>query len=453
MEMNKNRNHQRWILFAILLAILLRVGLLGIAFSHPERTTVTDSGSYILPAQSLLENGYYAYPGGIRMPLYPAFLATFILIFGDNLLPVIVLQVLLGLGTVVLTYRIGLLLGMTQVSSALGAVILSLSLESLVSPFFVLTDTLFTFLLISAAYTLMRFIKNGRLIWLVSTSLLNGFVTLCRPVLALGLVTLMILLVFNNNVHFLKRIGHALIYAVLLVALFIAPWTYRNAQVTGVRTLTTSMDLYWMWGAATVQADLQSITEDQAMVALNDTVDQTLLARGLEATEVNLHNVRGEIGRKIVFDNPGRFILLTLRYDLRSLLPGMGYAVNYLGLSQGNTEGLELMETRGLQGVINNYFSGQALSSLIFLPFVLLLAAAYFGAVIGVVELLKKRDWLALAVLLLPVGYLFLINGYSANSRYRVPFMPFLALLAGIGLPVVWGFLKRKLSKKGVPAK
>jgi 4-amino-4-deoxy-L-arabinose transferase-like glycosyltransferase len=444
----------RWILLATILAVLLRVGLLVVVFVHPDRTIETDSGSYIQPAQMLIDTGYYSFPSGMRMPMYPAFIAVVHVLFGDNLLAVIVVQVLLGLATIYLTYRTGILLGLTQAASALGAVILSLSLESLISPYFVLSDTWFTFLLVAATYTLMRFIRTEKPVWLVSTSLLTGFVTLCRPIaMAFGLVSLVILLLFNKGAAFLKRIGHAAIYIVLIVALFIAPWTYRNAQVVGVKTITTESDLYWVWSAAMINADLRGISVDEAKVEMDATISQVLEERGLESTEANLYAVRNEVCKKIIFANLGRFLYLTVRYDLRSFLPGMGYAVKFLGLSQGSTEGIKVLQSQGIIGVINNYFGGQALSSLIFVPFVILLVATYIGAITGVVDFFKKRDWLALAVLLLPAGYLLGITGYSANSRYRVPVMPFFALLAGAGLILFWNFLKPKLAKRSGRAK
>lgn len=438
---------QTWLLIAILVALLMRLGLLGIAFAHPERTLMTDSGSYTIPAQALLENGYYAQPDGMRMPLYPAFIALVTLLFGDSPVAIVILQVLFGLGTVYLTYRSGLLLGISQAASAVGAMVLALSLESLISPFFVLTDTLFTFLLVAATYTLLCFIKDNRPIWLVSTSLLTGMLTLCRPVMIFGALTLLILLVFNKGRRFLQRLSHALIYTFLLIALFIAPWMYRNAQVTGFWTLTTEMDLYWIWGAATVQADIEDISVDQAKVNLDAQVETALVEQNLEPSEENWHAVSGEIAKQILRQHPVNFVLQTLRFDLRNFLPGMGYAVNYLGLSQGNTEGMELLETQGAQGVINNYFSGRLLSGLIFMPFMILLAAALGGAVIGTVLLLKKRDWFALAVLLLPTIYMLGVPGYSSNSRYRVPVMPLIALLAGMGLVAGWHFIQPRLAR------
>ncbi len=451
--MNKSQGY-RWILLAALLAILLRGGLLVIAFAHPDRIIETDSGSYLQPAQMLLDTGYYSFPSGMRMPMYPAFIAVVNVLFGDNLLAVIVMQVLLGLGTIYLTYRTGILLGLTQAASALGAVILSLSLESLISPYFILSDTWFTFLLLAATYTLMRFIRTGKLIWLVSTSLLTGLVTLCRPIaMAFGLVSLVILLVFNKGAALLKRIGHVAIYVILLMALFIAPWTFRNAQVVGVKTITTESDLYWVWSAAMINADLRGISVDEAKVEMDATISQALAERGLEPTEANLYAVRNEVCKEIIFANPVRFLYLTVRYDLRSFLPGMGYAVKFLGLSQGSTEGIKVMQSQGLIGVINNYFGGQALSSLIFVPFVILLAATYIGAVTGVVDFIRKRNWLTLAVLLLPACYLLGITGYSANSRYRVPVMPFFALLAGAGLILLWNYARPRLAKRSKRAK
>ena len=177
--MDKTR---RWIIFIILLAILLRVGLFIIAFIHPDRMLDTDSGSYLSPAKYFLNSGYYSYPGAMRMPLYPVFIAIIFMLFGDHIIYIGLVQILLGICTIYITYKLGLLLEFSRSASTISASILSLSLESLISPLYVLTDTFFTFLLILTTYVFILYIKRNRLLWLVSASLLTGLVTLCRPI-------------------------------------------------------------------------------------------------------------------------------------------------------------------------------------------------------------------------------------------------------------------------------
>jgi len=49
-----------------------------------------------------------------------------------------------------------------------------------------------------------------------------------------------------------------------------------------------------------------------------------------------------------------------------------------------------------------------------------------------------------LAVLIFPIAYLLLIPGAPSNSRFRLPAMPEICLMAGIGLEAAWVFLGRK---------
>jgi hypothetical protein len=64
----------------------------------------------------------------------------------------------------------------------------------------------------------------------------------------------------------------------------------------------------------------------------------------------------------------------------------------------------------------------------------LLLAAVYVCGLVGAFELARGRRWAALALLALLVAYFVgLAAGAEANSRFRLPAMPFLAVLAGYG--------------------
>lgn len=448
-----SRATRAWLGAALTLALLLRLGLLVLAIQNPQRMLETDSGSYLMPARALLETGYYSYPGGLRMPLYPALLALLQAAFGENLVVAVVVQVLLGLGTIYLTYRTALLLDLGRAAAILAAVLLSLSLESLISPYLILADTLFAFLIIASVYALIRFLRQGRPIWLVSAGLLTGCVIYTRPVtVVFASISVAALLLFNRRATMWKRVLHAGVYLALLFVLFQLPWSLRNQAEVGVRTITTELDLYYLWGAATIQADLQGIHVNKARAALDEVVAQTLASRGLPPTDANIYHVRIEVSKPILYEHFGRFVWLTLRYDLRNLLPGVGYAVKYMGLAAGDAQGADILRTEGLPGLIARYFGGQTLASLIFLPFIALLGLTYLGALLGVIERIRRRDWLTLTVLLLTAGFLMLTPGYSANSRYRVPAMPFLVMLAGTGLLWGWGLLRewwgRRASKR-----
>jgi hypothetical protein len=64
----------------------------------------------------------------------------------------------------------------------------------------------------------------------------------------------------------------------------------------------------------------------------------------------------------------------------------------------------------------------------------------YLGAVIGCLVLAGRKSVYALALLLLPLIYLLILPGAASNPRFRIPVMPYLCLLAGVG--IVFLYLK-----------
>jgi 4-amino-4-deoxy-L-arabinose transferase-like glycosyltransferase len=451
--MDPKKSWQTWILAIAALALLLRLGLFALALARPERVIASDSYSYINPAMALLETGYYSYPVTVATPTYPVSIAFVYALFGENPLVLVAFQVFLGIGTLYLTYRLGLALGIPRTPSVLAALLLSLSLETLFSPFFVLTDTLFTFLLVSATFALASFLHNKKWLWLIGAAILSGAAILCRPVAIVYEAVVILILLMDTQSHFIKRALYSVVHLLLVGILFIAPWVWRNEQITGTATFTSKSGYFWLsWSAAPLYADLNHVSVDQADEELLARVDEILRQRGLEPTEANLDAVKTEVAKEILLAHPVQYIFLHLRYDLQNFLPGLGYPVKYLQLSQGDTQGMEILQSQGLAAVIQNYFGGDWVYVLVFAPFLLMLLAVYTGAAAGTVDLARKKQWLALAVLLLTAAYFLLVPGYASNSRYRIPAMPFLALLAGVGLTALWGFLKQKLAKRRRPA-
>ena len=74
----------------------------------------------------------------------------------------------------------------------------------------------------------------------------------------------------------------------------------------------------------------------------------------------------------------------------------------------------------------------------------LLLAVVYASATIGTAQLVRERRWLILALLFLLITYFVgLSAGGEANSRFRIPVVPFLAILAGTGLTSISAWYAR----------
>jgi hypothetical protein len=73
-----------------------------------------------------------------------------------------------------------------------------------------------------------------------------------------------------------------------------------------------------------------------------------------------------------------------------------------------------------------------------------LLFSVYTLAGIGVYYLIRQSNWIVLVFSLIPIFYFALLSaGGESDSRFRIPFLPFLGILAGFGLVNLFHHIKR----------
>lgn len=114
--MMKRWSVKRWLFSILAVALIVRMGLLvGLVVAGEEaRFVQIDTESYEESAMALLEVGRFSVlpetpdsPQTVRTPGYPVFLAASYLVFGPNRVAVIAIQVLLGVLSIALVYRVG----------------------------------------------------------------------------------------------------------------------------------------------------------------------------------------------------------------------------------------------------------------------------------------------------------------------------------------------------------
>jgi 4-amino-4-deoxy-L-arabinose transferase-like glycosyltransferase len=215
---------------AVLAGILL-LGLavrLGFDFRAPPFVT-NDSLSYLLPGWDLVHGGAFA-PLLKRPPLYPLFVGGVSALFGEDLRVLMLVQHILGLGTVLLTYGIGRML-FGPAAGLLAALLTALSGPLLVTEHYLMSEALFGLLLTAGLFAYLRGVRSRGTRWFAAAGLLLGLAALTRPIaqLVLVLVTLTLPLL-------VPRWRPALRAAALMIGLFVVavlPWMIRNQVVQG----------------------------------------------------------------------------------------------------------------------------------------------------------------------------------------------------------------------------
>lgn len=440
----------RPVVWLILIALVLRGAMLAAVASHPERLFHRDTGSYVRPALSMLAGHGFSRqevppftPDTSRTPVYPLFIASLYFVFGQSPLVVPGAQVLISALTVGLAYAMGRQL-LDEKEAFIGGLLLALSLGSIVYSVYILTETLFTLLLLTVTWMLLTYCQTGRKEWLIGGGLLAGMAMLCRPI---ALFYPLAAVPFIGFVHRERRRGGILAVLLFLaaVALAVAPWMIRNCRLVSSPTLSTiSSHNLLFYNAVSLEADLRDVGQAQVRAEMAERVQQELAGRGETGDIASQTQLYTEWGCRIILDHPWRYLYVHLKSDLNSLLPNVTEFLELLGVTRGRKGTISVLNQYGLWAAVRHYFKGRMWLPWLMLPPTVLLGVTTLGTLVGLAVLARRRDWATVALLAMPILYFLLIPGASAHPRFRVPVMPHLCLLAGVGATTVWQWVLQR---------
>ncbi len=203
---------------------------LRLAFLYRVPVILTgDSQSHYLPGFDLAFGNEFE-PELRRPPGYAAFVAGVILLLGEELRGLAFAQHVLGVGMVALTYALGVMT-FGRVAGLLGGLLVALNGALLLSGQSVMTETLFTVLLLATVLTLLLAGKTGHWAWALVAGVTLGAASLTRPV-AQALVVLVPLafLIYSRRPW---RIVRGTVLVGLGVAILLGPWMLRNLSEHG----------------------------------------------------------------------------------------------------------------------------------------------------------------------------------------------------------------------------
>lgn len=436
-------NKNKFVLFLLVIVILLRISVLFFAYFHPERTFTNDSFSYIEPAQFLLRDYAYTHPSALRTPVYPFFLAGIFALFGEQPFYVVLAQVLIGLATIFITYKIGAEL-FSEKNALQGILLLGLGLESILSPFYLMTETLFTFFLVLMAFSLLQYKRSLKTGWVLACAVFSALAILCRPIALYLPVLILFFFIWENRPKWLIVVRTGMAY-LLVTAMLAIPWIVRNYYVVGLPVVSSiTGDSLLFYSANALQAHEKGITFFESREQLFEEFEQRAMQEGIPYTEKDRYNLKISMGKEIIARAPLTYLWVHVRDSLKVFLPGTASLNEMMGFPHQSIQFWDILRTKSPLSAVVSYFEQNGFVQIILLPFILLLIITIFGATAGVLSLLKEKNWFALLLLLIPLLYFIFLSGPGSYSRFRVPFMPFLSILAGIGLFYAKNLIWRK---------
>jgi len=445
------------VLFSLALISRL-VSFFFLVFRYGEATlwfSNEDALGYLNMAHNLSQGNGFMMDGiqtAIRTPLYPLFLSLFDVLHLP-LLGIAIVQIVLFSVTVVVLYRLGLLLFNERVA-IFGALLLVFEPYLITLPNLATTETVFILLSVLATYYLARAIfQDTRVNFSIALSgILWGLAVLTRPI-ALYMLPVVLITFFCGRL-FLKQDQPKRIFigAGLCAFLFIAilfPWSLRQKIVFDswkISNIDTFMLITRVAPIAVAERDSISYYDALPVVMNKDLpnlisdFDPSLLEHTF-AYEKPVQAYLSELYR-----DHWPAIAKTYVYSLTSTLFGTGY--DYLLEEYGLSRHEERLGfTQLLLGRQYGLFIKKLLEPSLFQAVILFGALVWFVFYVLIARALwlsrKTKDIAKLLFLLIIAGYfIFFSLGPSSHARYRVPAYPFLLLLAGYAIESVYRYAR-----------
>lgn len=398
---------------------MLIQALLFFHFEQPE--IAVDSASYMAQAESLAATGSAlnarGEPDTVRTPGYPLFLAAF-LVTNLGYPGAIVGQRLLWIITVFAATQACFKLTRSSTAAIVAGLIMAIDLPALQATNSVLTEILAATLVSSTLWQAYQANHSRRLAYAVVAGLLAGATAWVRPVAILMAVPLALALVIAGCRAFRYRAAAVVIATSLAVS---SAWVARNYLQTGVATFSTisSINLLLYRAAGTlairdpggVDANIQRRQAELEAVAC--AAAESRFGRDCAAVPITLRaTLYDDIAMPIILGDPSATAMQAARAFVMIMFGG---GANMLAGMTGLTES-----------------SARLLAFAYTVPLALLACCG--------IGYWWRVDRLAAMLMLLTIAYLVVMSlGVEAYSRFRVPFLPLYAMLAGGGAAALLG--------------
>lgn len=412
----------------MVLALAVRVAAFAAASSEDLSAFMTpDSYGYDRLARTLLHHGRFADgpespPQTRRTPGYPLLVAAVYAGAGEDPRTVVWLGIALSVLTVGLTMGIARRLWGPG-PAAMAGLLLALDLPSVTAARHLLTETPFAALVVAATAAAVSLVLRDRPSagWALILGMLLASAALTRPIGLLLVLPVSLWLLHSGRA--LRWEGRA---TASIVAAFVLPWIVlvggwqlRNRAVAGGFQASDGPAKFLLLSrGADVVAQRDGIPVARAREDLARSIAETARQTGVSQDRLYLR-----AAWELIRGHPGLFLATQLRW-LPELLLGTGAAsLPALGLEPGDEPG-----ERAALGILSSAAAAH-----------LLLVYAGAGLCLWTVrrEPLPRR----LAVVLmvgLTTYFVILSTGPQAYSRFRVPFVPLLAICAAGGLCHRW---------------
>jgi 4-amino-4-deoxy-L-arabinose transferase-like glycosyltransferase len=447
-----------WLSGIVILGLALRLLSVLVYGDYPVLFMDSDSWGYHRLACNLLAGNGYSWdtappyhPNLYRPPVLPVLLAGLYRLCGPSIIAGIVLQAFVAAATILFTHRLALALTRDDRLALAAAALLALDPVGIHYSNLLLTEVYTSCLVVLLLGSLVRYVDSRHAGWLFIGGLVLAVGIVTHPVLLflpLSLVALPLALCLSGrtrqdggaDVRAARTDARQVALGLLTACVALLPagaWIVRNARVgdfTGISSVTAVNLLKYK--AAGVEAELHGSTREYERDRLTSAVEAGLPA---EATPGEHFRRWQRAGTAILLQHPWVYARVHFR----------GMLVELLGPERDHT--LRLLYGPAVLDAAGRYTDASIATAhrdhsawpleLTRYGILAWQAVLLVLLVLGTLQLIRTRRWRLLAVLMAVPSYVLLLSGGpEASPRFRVLYLPVLAVLAALGFLQVIGW-------------
>ncbi len=385
----------------------------------------SDTPSYIEPIVNWINGIGYHMDSGIdnlkRPPLYPAVLGIGYML-KDIALFTITLQIIISTTTIYYTFKLSYILTSSQKAALISALLLTLEpLVNIFSSALLLTESMLMSTVLFAIYNLVKYLQTkSRLNFAMFVIFMITSVYIKPVVLFFPLPVALYMLY--------KRVTPATITIfIILFYAFVSVWIIRNGITSNNYTFSSIPKINIYFNALEVIKEKYHIN-----TPLYTPINKSLIKSDKKLKE-DLEILKSGRYKDIFFDNFIYSSKVYLKGFLKTLF-GIG-ATEYFKLFGINYSNSLLINTlkRGFQPFLQSLIKNKvALSINIVMLFILILI--YIYTIYGGYRLYKSDSPYLSLLFLTIIYFLFVSGGVFGYSRFRIPVLPYIDILAGYGI-------------------
>lgn len=428
--------------YCIVVIIVTRLVLLIWVYPDKDKMLDGDSPHYEGLAISLIQEGryYYApdepYSDMIRPPGYPLFIAVNYLIFGLQNYVVVAFWNILGILIIYLGIK-KLIVIMNVTPQKWTFIILSLDFAWLLYSKDLITEPIFTALLVWDIIWLVKGVHNNSFKYLFLSSVALGICTLIKPITLYLPIFVLLFLLFK-----LRNLSKLISYGVLFM-MTISPWLIRNKIVHNSFSFTSIQNNNLLYAhAAFVYADLYSITHREGQDKLDRILQDRLVGED-RTSYTHLNSVTGIVAREVLLLHPLLYAKAIVRGMFITLFdPGRMVFNRTFPFEDTKSIGLtNIIAKKGIWGTLKFLLHkqlGLVIPLLIYLLFLILVNSI---ALLGLVCFWKRSKFHFVLITMIFL-YLLILGGPNGYARFRLYIFPFLLLYVNFGVEFLANLLK-----------